>query len=115
VRSRQENAATNPAMGSVKPRSGWQQAQHDADSGDLTRAHDECVRLLAVEPESVQGWFLLGNIELARGALEEADAAFARVSYLEPFNQEASTELGRTTWATCRSHAVARTLAAFER
>jgi chemotaxis protein methyltransferase WspC len=90
VRSRQENAATNPAMGSVKPRSGWQQAQHDADSGDLTRAHDECVRLLAVEPESVQGWFLLGNIELARGALEEADAAFARVSYLEPFNQEAA-------------------------
>ena len=64
--------------------------QKDADAGRLEVARAGCVALLEHDRENANVWFLLAMIELADGALEAAEHAFSRASYLDPAHQEAT-------------------------
>lgn len=58
-------------------------AQRLADSGDLAGARDACRGVLKSSPQDVQAHYLLGIVESARGDVEAADTAFARVLFLD--------------------------------
>ncbi len=58
-------------------------AQALADAGRLDEARAACTKRLKRNPEEIDTLFLLGLIESARADLGAADAAFARVSYLD--------------------------------
>lgn len=64
-------------------------ARAAADAGRLDEARTLCQAQLDAHPESVASWFLLGVVEMAGGALDVADAAFARASYLDREHAEA--------------------------
>lgn len=61
-----------------------------ADRGGLQAARQACLNRLAVEAECAQTWLLLGLIELACEELDRAAEAFARASYLQPDNLDAT-------------------------
>ena len=54
-----------------------------ADAGRLDEARDACARRLELHPEEIDTLFLLGLVEAARNDLRAADAAFARVCFLD--------------------------------
>ncbi len=54
-----------------------------ADAGRLDEARDACGRRLQRHPEDIETLFLLGLVESARADLGAADAAFARVCFLD--------------------------------
>ena len=54
-----------------------------ADAGRLDEARAACERLLQRSPEDIDILFLLGLVESARADLRAADAAFARVCFLD--------------------------------
>ena len=58
-------------------------AQALADAGRLDEARAACTKRLKRHPEDIDTLFLLGLIESARADLRAADAAFAKVSYLD--------------------------------
>ena len=58
-------------------------AQTLADAGRLEEARAACGRRLERHPEDIETLFLLGLVESARADLGAADAAFARVCYLD--------------------------------
>jgi chemotaxis protein methyltransferase WspC len=64
-------------------------ARRHADAGALAQARSECHAVLAIHPESVPAWYLLGMIEMAGGALDDADQAFARASFLDRDHRDA--------------------------
>ncbi len=57
--------------------------QELADAGRLEEARTACELLLRRHPEDIDTLFLLGLIESARADLSAADAAFARVCFLD--------------------------------
>lgn len=65
------------------------QARGCADAGHIDAARVACQTLLARAPESVDGWFLLGMIEAAAGALDAAEQAFVRTSFLDRHHRDA--------------------------
>lgn len=64
-------------------------ARSAADAGRLDEARAACRECLDAQPESVPAWFLLGVVEAAAGALDAADAAFARAGYLDRSHHDA--------------------------
>lgn len=66
-----------------------QAARSAADAGELDAARSLIRSELDMRPESVPAWFLLGVVEMAANALEAADQAFARTSYLDREDREA--------------------------
>lgn len=66
-----------------------ERARRAADAGDLEEARTQCRSAVADDPEWVEAWFLLGVVEMAMGALEVADQAFGRASYLDREHRDA--------------------------
>ena len=60
-----------------------EEARRLADLGQLDAARERCAAQLGQQAQDVETWFLLGLIESARGDAAAADAAFARVLYLD--------------------------------
>jgi chemotaxis protein methyltransferase WspC len=60
-----------------------------ADQGQLDAARERCVEHLKLRGDDVDAWYLLGLVESARGDAAAADAAFARVLYLDGEHAEA--------------------------
>ncbi|MEO6065833.1 MAG: hypothetical protein ABIP49_08670, partial [Lysobacterales bacterium] len=64
-------------------------ARRLADAGDLHAARDACRIHLGTSPQDAEAQLLLGIVEFARGDVEAADAAFARVLFLDHHNLDA--------------------------
>lgn len=64
-------------------------AQQLADAGDLHAARGACKTHLRALPQDIGAHLLLGIVEIARGDLEAADEAFARVLFLDHHHQDA--------------------------
>jgi len=90
ARSEQASELSTP-----DPATALTQVQKDADAGRLPAARAGCLALLECDRENAQVWFLLAMTELASGALEAAEHAFSRASYLDPAHQEAAQHRAR--------------------
>jgi chemotaxis protein methyltransferase WspC len=65
----------------------------DADAGRLVEARRACLAFLDTHPESAEGHYLLGVIELESGRRRDAEAAFRRAVYLDPDHGDALLHL----------------------
>lgn len=59
-------------------------------AGDMRRAEQAASTLVARDPESVDGYLLLGAVAQARGEIDAASRAFARAAELDPSRQVAA-------------------------
>jgi tetratricopeptide (TPR) repeat protein len=66
---------------------------------DADDAADYLARLVELDPTDAGAWRDLGGALLARGSVEDADAAFRRALELRPDDVEALVDLGHTAFA----------------
>ena len=59
-------------------------------AGDMRRAEQAASTLVARDPESVDGYLLLGAMAQVRGDIDAASRAFARAAELDPSRQVAA-------------------------
>lgn len=84
-------------------------AKEFADEGRLEESSDLLERLLGVDPLRADGWSVLGAVRLAQGRVNDAEACFRKVVYLQP--DHALSLLQLSALAAARGeHAVAERL-----
>ncbi len=87
-----KTAASDLKTGSVN-HSSIESIQNLADKGELNKAKEECDKFLAKTPESVEGYYLLGVINMAFGNDKDAIDSFKRAVYLDSSHYQSLVHL----------------------